>query len=66
MAVTGNVFGLSLADTQALPPGAFAARRAAAVTRLEAAGAHYVIDGVADIMPVAQAIEERLGRGERP
>ena len=66
VAVTGNVFGLSLADTQALTPGAFAARRAAAVTRLEAAGAHYVIDSVADIMPVAQAIEECLGRGERP
>jgi phosphonoacetaldehyde hydrolase len=66
VAVTGNVFGLSLADTRALATDAFATRRAAAARRLEAAGAHYVIDGVTDILPVAQAIDERLGRGERP
>ena len=66
VAVTGNVFGLSLADTRALAPEAFAARREAATARLAAAGAHYVVDGVADILPVAQAIEERLARGERP
>lgn len=66
VAVTGNVFGLSLADTQALTPAEFAARRAAAVARLEAAGAHHVVDGVADILPVMTAIEERLARGERP
>ncbi len=66
VAVTGNVFGLSLAETRALPADALASRRAAAAARLDAAGAHYVIDGVADILPVAQAIEERLARGERP
>ena len=66
VAVTGNLFGLSLADTRALPPGEFAARRAAAADRLAAAGAHYVIDGVADIMPIVHAIEGRLARGERP
>jgi phosphonoacetaldehyde hydrolase len=66
VAVTGNAFGLSLADTQALAPEELAARRAAAVKRLNAAGAHYVIDGVADILPVVQAVDERLGRGERP
>jgi phosphonoacetaldehyde hydrolase len=66
VSVTGNVFGLSLADTLALAADERSARRAAAMARLEAAGAHYVIDGVADILPVAQAIEERLGRGERP
>jgi phosphonoacetaldehyde hydrolase len=66
VAVTGNVFGLSLADTKALPKEDFEARRAAAVARLEAAGAHYVIDGVADLLPVAAEIEGRLARGERP
>ena len=66
VAVTGNVFGLSLADTQALAADAFARRREAAAARLRAAGAHYVIDGVADILPVAEAIDARLGRGERP
>ena len=34
--------------------------------KLERAGAHYVVDSVADLMPVIGAIEERLARGERP
>ena len=34
--------------------------------RLAAAGAHYVIDGVADLLPVVDLIEGRLARGERP
>jgi phosphonoacetaldehyde hydrolase len=66
VAVTGNLFGLSLADTTALAPGELAARRTAATSRLAAAGAHYVIDGVADLMPIVSAIEGRLARGERP
>lgn len=66
VAVTGNVFGLSLSDTRALPADEFAARRETAATRLTAAGAHYVIDGVADIMPIVLEIERRLARGEKP
>ena len=65
-AVTGNVFGLSLADTKALSEKEFQARRAKAAAKLTGAGAHYVIDGVADLMPVVHAIEGRLARGERP
>jgi phosphonoacetaldehyde hydrolase len=41
-------------------------RRAAATNRLAAAGAHYVIDGVANLMPIVSEIEGRLARGERP
>jgi len=66
VAVTGNLFGLSLADTLALPPSELSVRRAAAAGRLKAAGAHYVIDGVADLLPVVAKIEGRLLRGERP
>lgn len=66
VAVTGNLFGLSLADTQALSAREFAARRETAARRLTAAGAYYVIDGVADLLPVLWAIEGRLLRGERP
>ncbi|MEJ2625133.1 MAG: phosphonoacetaldehyde hydrolase [Pseudolabrys sp.] len=67
VAVSGNVFGLSLADTKALPADEFARRRAAAAAeKLAAAGAHYVIDSVADLMPVIAAFEGRLARGERP
>ena len=44
----------------------FERRRAQAVQRLTAAGAHYVIDSVADLLPVLDLIEGRLARGERP
>lgn len=66
VSVTGNLMGLSLADSRALPSGEFAVRRTTAIDRLAAAGAHYVIDGVADLLPVVHAIEGRLARGERP
>ena len=66
VSVSGNCFGLSREDTAALTPADFAERRKAAVNKLERAGAHYVIDSVADLMPVVGAIEARLARGERP
>ena len=66
VALTGNLLGLSLADRQALPADELAARRADATAKLKAAGAHYVIDGVADLLPVLDDIERRLTAGERP
>lgn len=66
VAVSGNVFGLSLADTKALDREVFATKRAAAVKRLKDAGAHYVIDSAADLMPVIDEINGRLAKGERP
>ena len=66
VAVSGNVFGLSKADTDALEAADFARRRDAAAATLTAAGAHFVVDSVADLLPVMAAIEGRLARGERP
>lgn len=66
VAVTGNCFGLSLDDTDALPAEEFLERSERAHQRLTAAGAHFVIDGVADLLPVVHAIEGSLARGERP
>jgi phosphonoacetaldehyde hydrolase len=66
VSVSGNCFGLSREDTAALAPAEFTERRKAAVKRLEDAGAHYVIDSVADLMPIALKIETRLVHGERP
>jgi phosphonoacetaldehyde hydrolase len=66
VAVSGNAFGLSLPDTKDLTPSDFAARRAKAYGALKAAGAHYVIDSAADLLPVVYEIEGRLARGERP
>lgn len=66
VSVSGNVFGLSEQDTLALSPDEFARRRQCASDKLMDAGAHYVIDSVADLLPVVHAIEGRLARGERP
>lgn len=66
VAVSGNSFGLSLAETIALAPEDFARRRARAQNILYSAGAHYVIDSAADLMAVVAQIEGRLARGERP
>jgi phosphonoacetaldehyde hydrolase len=66
VSVSGNCFGLSREDAAALTSDAFAERRNAAINKLERAGAHHVIDSVADLMPIVQKIEGRLARGERP
>ncbi len=66
VAVSGNVFGLSKPDTDALATEEFGRRRAAAGAKLTEAGAHYVIDSVADLLPVVVSIEGRLANGERP
>jgi phosphonoacetaldehyde hydrolase len=66
VSVSGNCFGMSHEDAAALAPADFHERRKAAAKRLEAAGAHYVIDSVADLIPVVLKIEARLAQGERP
>jgi len=66
VALSGNVFGLSQPDAAALAREEFSRRRDAAMKSLEAAGAHYVIDSVADLLPIVAAIDARLARGERP
>jgi phosphonoacetaldehyde hydrolase len=66
VSVSGNCFGLSREDAAALAPADFAERRAAATKKLEDAGAHYVIDSVADLMPIVRKIEARLEQGEKP
>lgn len=63
---SGNEVGLSLADFEALDASAKAARRADAVAKLDAAGAHYTIHTVADLPGVITQINARLAAGERP
>lgn len=66
VALSGNGAGLSRAELAALAPGEVAQLRAQASRPLIRAGAHYVIDSVADLEPVIHSIEGRLARGERP
>lgn len=60
VAGTGNAIGLSVDDFQRLPEVEKEARLSRACEELRAAGAHYVIDSVADILPVLDDIDERL------
>ncbi len=64
VAISGNACGLGLADWQALAPGEQAALRQQAAAQLKQAGAHYVIDSVAELLPVLDDIDQRLRRGE--
>ncbi len=63
---TGNEVGLSQAELAALSPDTQKERIAAARARLAACGPHYVIEGVADLMPVIDDITSRIARGEHP
>jgi phosphonoacetaldehyde hydrolase len=66
VAKSGNELGLSLAEIEALEPADFRRRLDAAYDRLSRCGAHYVVDSVADLMPVIDDIAARLARGEKP
>ena len=66
VSVSGNVFGLSLAETKGLSSTEFSARRQRAIARLSSAGAHAVIDSVADLVPIVHDFDTRLARGEQP
>ncbi len=66
VAQTGNEVGLNLSEFQALP----AAKRQRLLNRardtLAQAGAHYVVNSIADVPGVIGEINHRLAHGERP
>ncbi|MBN1912144.1 MAG: phosphonoacetaldehyde hydrolase [Pirellulales bacterium] len=63
---TGNEVGLSLDELNALEPARREHLRQTATQRLAQAGAHYIIDSVADLMPCLDDIHRRLAQGESP
>jgi phosphonoacetaldehyde hydrolase len=66
LAVSGNEVGLSRAEWEALGPREQARMRERAQRRLAQAGAHHVVDTIADLLPCIEEIESRLRRGETP
>ncbi len=56
----------SLADAESLSDEEMARRLDHTNEILQKAGAHYVIDSLADIEPVIEDVNRRLARGERP
>lgn len=63
---SGNEVGLAAEDLDALPPSEQDARIGAARSKLAACGPHYLIDSVANLLPVIDEITARLARGDRP
>jgi phosphonoacetaldehyde hydrolase len=66
LAMSGNEVGLPYDAMMALPEAERAAKRQRAYTRMYQVGAHYVVDSIADVMPILDDIEARLRRGEQP
>jgi phosphonoacetaldehyde hydrolase len=64
--LTGNIAGLTAAELAALPLAERAALRAKATEALMQAGAHLVIDSVADLQAAVVEFEARLAHGEQP
>ena len=66
LAKTGNEIGLTEEEIAALDPEVRSARMARAYKRMRQAGAHYVVDGIADVVPLLHQINARLAGGDRP
>ncbi len=66
VAATGNAIGLTEAEFTALPQAARESLLARARAELQAAGAHFVIDAVADLDPVLDAIDACLAASAVP
>ncbi|WP_394225725.1 phosphonoacetaldehyde hydrolase [Pseudoalteromonas spongiae] len=66
VALTGNAVGKSEEEWQALSTSEQSDLTREAYAQLSSAGAHFVINSLADIEPVLFEINARLARGERP
>lgn len=66
VAVSGNEVGLSLDQWQSLTETEQNVLRKKAYQRFYQAGAHYVVDSIADVIPCIEEINLRLQAGEQP
>lgn len=66
VAKTGNEVGLSEADLEKTAPDALERLLVQARKRLAEAGAHYVVDGIAEVPAILDEISTRLAMGEHP
>ena len=66
LSISGNATGLTYAQWKALSAEQQASCRLKAEQTLKQSGAHYVIDTVADLLPVISDISRRMALGEMP
>ena len=63
---SGNEMGLTIDEVAALEPEELARRQRSIGTRMEAVGAHFVIEDIRGLMPVVEEINQLLAEGVRP
>ena len=63
---SGNELGLTEPEAAALAPAALNERLAEIAQRMRQAGAHYIVETIADVPAVLDTIGGRLQRGEQP
>ena len=66
LAKTGNEMGLTEKEIGALDPEVRQAKLARAYKRMQQTGAHYVVDSIADVVPILDDLNARLAACERP
>jgi len=63
---TGNSVGLNLEETEQMPADELKQLCDQAAQKLREAGAHFILETVADLPPLIQEIEQRMAAGELP
>ncbi len=66
LAKTGNEMGMTEKEIEQLNPEIRQAKLTKAYSRMAQAGAHYMVDSIADVLPILDDINERLSKGETP
>jgi phosphonoacetaldehyde hydrolase len=66
VAATGNQMGLTEAEIALLPAEEYLSRLQKARNSLAAAGAHYVMDTMAELPAIINSIEAALSAGKKP
>lgn len=66
LAVSGNEVGLSFEEWQALTLDEQSRLKQKAYAKMNASGAHYVIDSIAELPAILDDIQARLNAGEKP
>lgn len=66
VALSGNELGLSYDAYKELPTSLLEEKRLKAYQKFESAGAHCVIDGIWDALPLLDLIHEKIKNGEKP
>lgn len=66
LSLSGNLLGLTEEEYQRLSKAELQQKRQTIAPRLYEAGAHYVVDGLWDCLPVLEDIQRHLSNGDKP